>query len=741
MLNQPLNSALDSGFEETIELGSTARFRYLLTGFCLAVAVIVWRIGWVQSQLQAVYLDVLNVTTTEYELIPARDGRILADSAVLAADEDLYSVEVHYRWLEEPANEQWIWRHVRSVLTREERLDDELSARVRESRLRQRNELWQHLSETLSVTDESLNPTRRRIQKRVEGIAADVDRRQQDRLKRQTVSSDVTDPFGVPNDDSDNVLLKMARRFRRAITTTPRRRSDDRIVVREEEDYHVILSDVNLKIAAEIQSHPERFPGTRINLATRRTYPQKSLGSHVIGARTALREDERQQLDSETRQALSNWVPRRGRSGVEYSWDHRLKATGGLRKTVRNRRQQIVESSIVRNPAAGRDVVLTMHVHLQQHAERLLAEALNDVPRALLPIPEESDAGPDPVPSGGSVLMMDVQTGRLLTAASAPGFDLSLFISGTTEDWAAVNADSRQPFLSRITGMALPPGSAFKPLTAVAALESGTVRPDESIYCRGYLDNPDEHRCLIFRLYGTGHQDITLHRALAQSCNVYFFHVAREMGIVPLSEWCGRFGFGAPTGVDLPFEKPGTLPRRPPQEASQTVRRRYERETLGLAIGQSRLTTTPLQIIRMMAAIANGGWLVVPHIVSPDGVARNADEMDDSPRDLSRRRISGLRTETLTAVREGLNEAVEQPYGTGYRTVRLSGVTIAGKSGTAETSPGKPDHAWFTGYVPADAPRYAFVVVLEHGGSGSRAAGPVARELIRFMVDEQLIGD
>jgi penicillin-binding protein 2 len=115
--------------------------------------------------------------------------------------------------------------------------------------------------------------------------------------------------------------------------------------------------------------------------------------------------------------------------------------------------------------------------------------------------------------------------------------------------------------------------------------------------------------------------------------------------------------------------------------------------------------------------------------------------MDDSPRDLSRRRISGLRTETLTAVREGLNEAVEQPYGTGYRTVRLSGVTIAGKSGTAETSPGKPDHAWFTGYVPADAPRYAFVVVLEHGGSGSRAAGPVARELIRFMVDEQLIGD
>ena len=138
---------------------------------------------------------------------------------------------------------------------------------------------------------------------------------------------------------------------------------------------------------------------------------------------------------------------------------------------------------------------------------------------------------------------MDVKTGRLLVAASAPGFGLSLFTSGTTEEWAAMNADPRQPFLSRLTTMALPPGSVFKPLTAIAAMENGILNPDEPFYCQGYLKNPDEHRCLIFRLHGAGHGDITLNRALAQSCNVYFFRAARETGIDPLSDWLWSLWF------------------------------------------------------------------------------------------------------------------------------------------------------------------------------------------------------
>jgi penicillin-binding protein 2 len=140
-----------------------------------------------------------------------------------------------------------------------------------------------------------------------------------------------------------------------------------------------------------------------------------------------------------------------------------------------------------------------------------------------------------------------------------------------------------------------------------------------------------------------------------------------------------------------------------------------------------------------MAAIANGGWLVTPHVVSADGMARTAADIDDRPQDLSRRRISGLTDGTLARIREGLRAVVQQPYGTGYKTARLEEVAIAGKTGTAETGPGKADHAWFVGYVPAENPQYAFVVVLEHGGSGSRAAGPVTRALVQKMLDTDLV--
>jgi penicillin-binding protein 2 len=173
--------------------------------------------------------------------------------------------------------------------------------------------------------------------------------------------------------------------------------------------------------------------------------------------------------------------------------------------------------------------------------------------------------------------------------------------------------------------------------------------------------------------------------------------------------------------------------------AQAAAQRRFEREALGLSIGQSRLTVTPLQMVRLLAAVANGGWLVTPHVASDEGVARQASELDDSPFRVSRQRISGLTDQILNSVREGLEAVVEEPIGTGFKTVRLPGIRIAGKTGTAEASPGKPDHAWFAGYAPADKPRYAFVVVLEHGGSGGKAAGPVAREMVRCLSQQGLL--
>lgn len=384
---------------------------------------------------------------------------------------------------------------------------------------------------------------------------------------------------------------------------------------------------------------------------------------------------------------------------------------------------------------------LTIDPRLQLLAEQLLAESLGDAERRLLPDladPLESaipDAPPEPelVPVGGSVVVMEADSGRLLALASAPEFDLTLFTHGTQDAWQAVNSDTRRPFVSRFLSMAIPPGSVWKIATAIAALESGTCTPQMEVVCRGFLQNPDEHRCLIFRAYGVGHGPINLRGALAQSCNVWFFKAAQQMGIEPQASWADRLEFGRKTGVDLPFERVGTLPARPPVNATETVRRRFAREALGFSIGQSRLTTTPLQIARLLAVVANGGWLVVPHVISDEGSARHLHEAAMTPWSSRRVQVQGLNADTLLAVRQGLSDGVLNPAGTAYRTVHMPGLSAAGKTGTAEAGAGRADHAWFAGYCPAENPRYVVVVTLEHGGSGARAAGPVARELFKML--------
>ncbi|MEZ6058781.1 MAG: penicillin-binding transpeptidase domain-containing protein [Planctomycetaceae bacterium] len=738
MLNQPRHTAFDMPDSGTIGPGSVSRFRFLATAFVAAAVVVLVRIGYVQSRLQQSYLQSLEITTTEYEVLPARDGRILTDNDVLAADVDQYAVEVHYRWLQEPVDDAWLRRQVRAQLTSDERRDEKLVADTQAAILQARGNLWQAMSAVCSLPDSELCRRRETIQQTVTRIADSVNRR---RFSHDVLSDD---DLLKPDTGDDGPLMSFASAVRRALTEPPTRSEADRIVVREEEDFHVVVPDVPLAVAAEIREHPERFPGVRIAAGTQRTYPHTQFAPHVVGARTPLTDDELAKSETPAGALrLANWRPKTGRFGVELSANRHLSGTPGLRKIVRNRRQEIVESTEVRKPIAGRDIVLTLSVPLQQHAERLLQEALAERPPELLLSDSNDDpdkSEPQTIPVGASVVVMDVQSGRLLAAASAPKFALSLYVSGSQRDWDAANADTRRPFVSRVTSMALPPGSVFKPVTAAAGMESGVLDPDATFFCRGYLSNPDEHRCLIFRLYGSGHGNLTLRRALSESCNVYFFSVAQKTGIAPLVDWSERFEFGRPTGVDLPFEKKGTLPSSERTiGAAQSGRRGLEREALGLAIGQSQLTATPLQMVRMMAAIANGGWLVTPHVVSQDGVARTAGDISDAPHPNPRRRIPGLQVSTLERIREGLTAAVQEPSGTAFRTVRLPVVAIAGKTGTAETTPGKPDHAWFAGYVPADRPQFAFVVVLEHGGSGGRTAGPVARELVRRMLELSLL--
>jgi penicillin-binding protein 2 len=278
-------------------------------------------------------------------------------------------------------------------------------------------------------------------------------------------------------------------------------------------------------------------------------------------------------------------------------------------------------------------------------------------------------------------------------------------------------------------------------LSAVALLQSGKVDPEERFECLGYLDQPNRFRCPIYVQQKVGHGPLDLSQALSRSCNVYFFHAADRIGPQPIVDWARRFGIGSSTGIDLPFEKAGNLPDPDASDhgdPGKSVTTRWHRgDTRSLAVGQSSLTTTPLQIARMMAAIANGGDMVTPFVAHKSG-PRLADE--DSASGVSLRvPIPGLSEGTLTRIRTALTKTVSDPSGTAYNTVRTKDIAIAGKSGTAQSGKGQADHAWFAGYAPADNPRVAFAVVLEHAGSGSKAAGPLARQLVEALLADGVL--
>jgi len=271
--------------------------------------------------------------------------------------------------------------------------------------------------------------------------------------------------------------------------------------------------------------------------------------------------------------------------------------------------------------------------------------------------------------------------------------------------------------------MALPPGSVFKVVTAAALLEAGSLRPGEPLHCRGYLRTPDRLRCAVYKRHGVGHGEVALSDALCESCNVYFFTHAGRVGLDAIFDWAGRFGLGRPTGIDLPGEVGGRLPLPRPVPEGE-IDRRAELP----AVGQGSVTATPIQIACMMAAVANGGRLVRPHVVQSSG--REGTKGTSQP-------IKNFSPAMLSAIGEGLRRAVADPQGTAYDASAPAAVSWAGKTGTAETGLDGREHAWFAGYAPADRPVVAFVVVLEHAGNARDTAVPVAQRLVSRMGELQ----
>ncbi|MGE3538224.1 MAG: penicillin-binding protein 2 [Candidatus Tectimicrobiota bacterium] len=472
-----------------------------------------------------------------------------------------------------------------------------------------------------------------------------------------------------------------------------------------------IQRDVPRDQVAYFAEHRMDFPGMFIEVEPLRTYPYGTVAAHLLGYLGEINEQQLQRSTS-TNYYLGDLI---GQAGLEQAHEAELRGQPGLRQVEVDALGRETQVIAARPAKAGFDLVLTLDLALQQLAEHLLE------------------------PHRGSIVALDPRNGQILALASQPAFDPNAFVPRPTlATWRALSTDPRYPLHNRATQGQYPPGSVFKIVTALAALAEGVVTPQTSVCCPGYYDY-GEH---TFRDWKpSGHGCVQLRLALAQSCDVYFYHVGQLLGVDRIAHYAHAFGLGQPTGFAPGLEKAGLVPS---SQWKRRVRNQpwYAGETLSVAIGQGYTTTTPLQVANMVATLANGGTLYRPSIVLRQESVYGADSVTLPPTVLHQLRVA---PQHIAAVQQGLWSVVNDAKGTG-KQAHHGQIAIAGKTGTAQVvalpehdaSPQRqallPEqhrhHAWFAAYAPFEAPRIAVVIMIEHAGKGGGQFAGYAKTLI-----------
>ena len=468
-----------------------------------------------------------------------------------------------------------------------------------------------------------------------------------------------------------------------------------------------IKDDVSRQEVAALEALRYDHPGVLVEVEPRRSYPHGTLASHVLGHVGQINAAElkaRADLGYRTGDHI-------GKLGIEKELDAELRGRDGF--------QQMEVDSLGRGikvlssipPIPGNSVTLTLDLALQQAAEEALAGV------------------------AGAVVAIDPRDGGLLAAASSPAIDPNLFSHGLSqEEWAALSTDPLHPLQNRIVQAQYPPGSVFKILTAIAALESGAITTATSYGCGGAMRYGNRD----FRCWKKGgHGTVSLHRAIVESCDVYFYQVGLKTGIDEIARIAREFGLGRPTGVELGSEAPGLIPD---SAWKRRVRKEpwYSGETLSAAIGQGYDLVTPIQAALLAATVANGGTVYRPRLIHR--VADGSGATVRAGAAVAGRTVH-LQPGTLAAVRDGLWGVVNEPGGTAARA-RVPGLSVAGKTGTAQVvgmAKGErrsaavrefKDHAWFVCYAPSGAGQVAIAAIVEHGGHGGSTSAPIARKLL-----------
>ncbi|OAN52943.1 penicillin-binding protein 2 [Magnetospirillum moscoviense] len=482
-----------------------------------------------------------------------------------------------------------------------------------------------------------------------------------------------------------------------------RRRSFVPITVRE---------NLSWEEVARIEVNAPDLPGVLIEVGQSRFYPLESLGAHILGYVAAVSEAD---LTGDPLEELPGF--RIGKAGVERIYDLAMRGQAGASSVEVNAVGRVINELERKEGEPGVDLALTLDIRLQEYA----AQRLGD--------------------ESASVVVMDIHTGDLLVMASTPSFDPNAFNRGLTHDeWKELSTNPRSPLQNKAISGTFAPGSTFKLVVALAALEAGVITPDQTVLCKGHMElGPIKFHCWK----KGGHGSVDLHNAIKGSCDVYFYEIARRAGIDKIAEVANRFGLGTTTGVDLPNERPGLMPNRAWKRKS-LKQPWHPGETLINGIGQGYCLTTPLQLAVMTARLANGGFQVVPHVARDLIVEKSA-----SARPEPTWPSCGVSQKNLALVRKGMFGVSNEPGGTAFRArIEQDGMWLSGKTGTAqvrritlrereqgvkknEELPWKErDHALFVAYAPEEKPRYAIAVVVEHGGGGSAVAAPIARDIM-----------
>ena len=469
-----------------------------------------------------------------------------------------------------------------------------------------------------------------------------------------------------------------------------------------------------------------RFPGVDFRPRLVRHYPDGKLVSHAVGYVGALSTDDLQRLDSASYAGTSHT----GKTGVESSFESDLHGEAGYRHLITNARGRQIPSDASelldslphdQAPAPGANVYLSIDLDLQRIATKALEGRR------------------------GALVALDPQTGEILALVSAPAFDPNLFAVGmTTSQYRELSESPDRPLFNRALSGAYPPGSTIKPILALAALETGATNLTRKTVCEGYFMLPgDDHRYRDWK--PEGHGPVDLHDAIAQSCDVYFYEISRDIGIDTMHDYLDRFGLGTKTGLDIGGESTGLVPSKEWKKNNFRDRdnqRWYHGETVIASIGQGYMLATPLQLASAAAALATRGKRYRPHMV-----AAIEDALTEERRMIRPERLADVEISNdfyWENVIGAMHDVMQGPRGTARAVGVGAPYEMAGKSGTAqvvsiaqedkyddvELEERQRDHALFISFAPLENPRIAVALIVENGESGSGLAAPIAKAIM-----------